>query len=170
MGLQSQSKKENQDNWKDELPCDHPACHRLVSTQFDKGPEGSFAVCKPWLPVQLPHLRRLPWTGAGQLPLSRLNWSSLVLCRPPSFLLPGPVPLRQVPKQPLVLRGLLHPPGALWCPPSPPGCLHRPHPPCPCSSPPCPCLHRPCPPCPCSPCPCLHRACSSPPCPCLHRP
>merc|ERR1712130_483910 len=110
MGLQSQSKKENQDNWKDELPCDHPACHRLVSTQFDKGPEGSFAVCKPWLPVQLPHLRRLPWTGAGQLPLSRLNWSSLVLCRPPSFLLPGPVPLRQVPKQPLVLRGLLHPP------------------------------------------------------------
>merc|ERR1712203_1094612 len=145
--LQSQPKKE------DELPCDHPAGHQFLRTEFDEGPEGRLALCQPWLPVQLPHLCRLPWTSAGQLPLSRLNGSSVVLRRPPSFLLPGPLPLCQVPKQPLVLRGVLHPPRALWCPPSPPACLH-------CS----------CPPCPCSPCPCLHRPCSSPPCPCLHRP
>merc|ERR1712110_346572 len=129
-----------QDNCKDELPCDHPAGHRLLRSESDEGPEGRLAFCQPWLPVRLPHL-------------CRLNGSSVVLHRPPSFLLPGPVPLRQVPQQPLVLRGVLHPPGALWCPPSPPGCLHRPCPPCPCpprSCPPCPC--------PCSPCPCLHRA------------
>ena len=56
-------KKENQDNWKDELPCHHSACHQLLCTEFDEGPEGSFAFCQPWLPVQLPHLRRLPWPG-----------------------------------------------------------------------------------------------------------
>merc|ERR1711971_600691 len=169
--LHSQPNK--QDNCKDELPCDHPAGHRLLRSESDEGPEGRLAFRQPWLPVRLPHLRRLPRTGAGQLPLGRLNGSSVVLRRPPSFLLPGPVPLRQVPKQPLVLRGLLHPPRALWCPPSPPGCLHRPCPtrpcsPCPCS--PCPCPPCPCPPGPCSPCPCLHHPCSSPPCPCLHRP
>merc|ERR1712154_240087 len=154
--LQQQRKQTKQDNCKDELPCDQPARHRLLCFEFDEGPEGRLPLRQPWLPVQLPHLCRLPWTGARQLPIGRLNRSSVVLRRPPSFNLPGPLPLRQVPKQPLDLRGVLHPPRALWCPPPPPACLHRP---CPPSS---------CPPCPCPPCP--SPPCPSPPCPCLHGP
>merc|ERR1712107_629302 len=78
------------------------------------------------------------------------DWSSLVLRRPPPLVLSGPLPLRKVPGQPVVLRSLLHPSGELWPPP------------------PCPNLH-----CPSSPSPSLH--CSSPPRPlpprpCLHPP
>merc|ERR1712110_542612 len=79
-----QSQPNNQDNCKDELPCDHPAGHRLLGVESDEGPEGRLAFCQPWLPVRIPHLCRLAWTGAGQLPLGRLNGSSVVLHRPPS--------------------------------------------------------------------------------------
>ena len=105
--------KPTKNNCKDELPCAHPAGHRLLRSESDEGPEGRLAFRQPWLPVRIPHLCRLPWTGigttstlspslltfaylfrltlfsgfdlypkipgAGQLPLGRLNGSSVVL-------------------------------------------------------------------------------------------
>merc|ERR1712117_912747 len=114
-----------------------------------KGLEGRLALGQPGMPVQLPHLRRLAGPGARQLPLSGLDWSSLVLRRPPPLVLSGPLPLRKVPGQPVVLRSLLDPSRELWPPPPCPACLHRP-------CPPPACLH-----CPSSPSPSLH--CSCPP-------
>merc|ERR1712173_148117 len=118
------------------------------------------------------HPCRLAGPGARQLPLSGLYRSSLVLRRPPPLILPGPLPLRKVPGQPVVLRSLLHPSGELWPPPPCPACLHRPCPP-PASlhrasSPTRPNLH-----CPSSPSPNLHCSRpprSSPPRSCLHPP
>merc|ERR1719499_2790808 len=91
----------------------------------------------------------------------------------PPLVLSGPLSLRKVPGQPVVLRSLLHPSGELWPPPPCPACLHRPCPPpaslhrassptrpnlhCPSSprsSPPRSCLHPPRPPA--EPRSCLH--------------
>merc|ERR1712014_245355 len=149
------------DKVKDALPRTHPDRHRRLCLDPDKGLEGRLALGQPGMPVQLSHLRRLAGPCARQLPLSGLDWSSLVLRRPPPLVLSGPLPLRKVPGQPVVLRSLLHPSGELGPPPPCPACLH-----CPC--PPPACLHRPS-----SPSPNLH--CSSPPRPgpprsCLHPP
>merc|ERR1712014_25353 len=160
------------DKVKDALPRTHPDRHRRLCLDPDKGLEGRLALGQPGMPVQLSHLRRLAGPCARQLPLSGLDWSSLVLRRPPPLVLSGPLPLRKVPGQPVVLRSLLHPSGELWPPPPCPACLH-----CPC--PPPACLHRASSPtrpnlhCPSSPSPNLH--CSSPPRPspprsCLHPP
>merc|ERR1711963_900916 len=140
---------------KDALPRTHPDRHRRLRLDPYKGLEGRLALGQPGMPVQLPHLRRLAGSGARQLPLSGLDWSSLVLRRPPPLVLSGPHPLRKVPGQPVVLRSLLHPSRELWPPPPCPACLHRP------CSPTRPSLH-----CPSSPSPSLH--CSSPPRPSLH--
>merc|ERR1712173_91280 len=152
---------------KDALPRTHPDRHRRLCLDPDKGLEGRLALGQPGMPVQLPHLCRLAGSGARQLPLSGLYRSSLVLRRPPPLILPGPLPLRKVPGQPVVLRSLLHPSRELWSPPPCPACLHRPCPPPTClhcaTSPTRPNLH-----CPSSPSPNLH--CSSPPRPCPPRP
>merc|ERR1711963_433321 len=116
--------------------------HQRLRLDPDEGLEGRLALGQPGMPVQLPHLRRLAGPGARQLPLSGLDWSSLVLRRPPPLVLSGPLPLRKVPGQPVVLRSLLHPSRDLW---PPPPCLHR------ASSPTRPNLH-----CPSSPSPSLH--------------
>merc|ERR1712012_1161507 len=113
----------------------HPDRHRRLRLDPDKGLEGRLALGQPGMPVQLSHLRRLAGPGARQLPLSGFDWSSLVLRRPPPLVLSGPLPLRKVPSQPVVLRSLLHPSRELWPPPPCPACLH-----CPC--PPPACLHR----------------------------
>merc|ERR1712014_132856 len=145
--LQSVGDKVNQrkrNQTKDALPRTHPGRHRRLRLDPDEGLEGRLALGQPGMPVQLPHLCRLAGPGARQLPLSGLYRSSLVLRRPPPLILPGPLPLRKVPCQPVVLRSLLHPSGELWPPPPCPACLHRPSSPSPslhCSSPP-----RPCPP------------------------
>merc|ERR1712014_416016 len=163
--LQSVGDKVNQrkrNQTKDALPRTHPGRHRRLRLDPDEGLEGRLALGQPGMPVQLPHLRRLAGPGARQLPLSGLDWSSLVLRRPPPLVLSGPLPLRKVPSQPVVLRSLLHPSRELWSPPPCPACLHRPCPPPAClhcaSSPTRPNLH-----CPSSPRP-------SPPRPCLHPP
>merc|ERR1712107_423432 len=168
--LQSVGDKVNQrkgNQAKDALPRTHPDRHRRLCLDPDKGLEGRLALGQPGMPVQLSHLRRLAGPCARQLPLSGLDWSSLVLRRPPPLVLSGPLPLRKVPGQPVVLRSLLHPSGELWPPPSCPACLHRPCPPPAClhrsSSPTRPNLH-----CPSSPSPSLH--CSSPPRPLPPRP
>merc|ERR1712061_429663 len=161
--LQSVGDKVNQrkgNQAKDALPRTHPDRHWRLRLDPDEGLEGRLALGQPGMPVQLPHLRRLAGTGARQLPLSGLYRSSLVLRRPPPLVLPGPLPLRKVPGQPVVLRSLLHPSRELWPPPPCPACLHRP-------CPPPACLHRASSPtrsnlhCPSSPSPSLH--CSSPP-------
>merc|ERR1712107_791461 len=158
--LQSVGDKVNQrkgNQAKDALPRTHPDRHRRLRLDPDKGLEGRLALGQPGMPVQLPHLRRLAGPGARQLPLSGLDWSSLVLRRPPPLVLSGPLPLHKVPGQPVVLRSLLRPSGELRPPPPCPACLH-------CASPPTrPNLH-----CPSSPSPSLH--CSSPPRPSLHPP
>merc|ERR1711936_1223125 len=162
--LQSVGDKVNQrkgNKAKDALPRTHPDRHRRLRLDPDEGLEGRLALHQPGMPVQLPHLCRLAGPGARQLPLSGLYRSSLVLRRPPPLILSGPLPLRKVPGQPVVLRSLLHPPRELWPPPPPcPACLHCPCPPPAClqraSSPTRPNLH-----CPSSPSPSLH--CSSPP-------
>merc|ERR1712024_140506 len=65
-------------------------------------------------------------SGAGELPDCRQHWGPVVLCGSSLLLLSGPRPLTEVPQQPLVLRGLCHPPS------------HLPHlPRCSCSRPPC---------------------------------
>merc|ERR1711963_1289990 len=141
--------------------------HQRLRLDPDEGLEGRLALGQPGMPVQLPHLRRLAGPGARQLPLSGLDWSSLVLRRPPPLVLSGPLPLRKVPGQPVVLRSLLHPSRELWPPPPCPACLHC------ASSPPRPNLH-----CPSSPSPSLHFSSSprplpprpSPPRPSLHPP
>merc|ERR1712004_415112 len=173
--LQSVGDKVNQregNRAKDALPRTHPDRHRRLRLDPDKGFEGRLALGQPGMPVQLPHVRRLSGPGARQLPLSGLDWSSLVLRRPPPLILSGPLPLREVPGQPVVLRSLLDPSRELWPPPPCPACLHRPCPPPAClhgaSSPTRFNLHRPS-----SPSPSLH--CSSPPRPspprsCLHPP
>merc|ERR1712012_1492291 len=107
----------------------HPDRHRRLRLDPYKRLEGRLALGQPGMPVQLSHLRRLAGTGARQLPLSGLDWSSLVLRRPPPLVLSGPLPLRKVPSQPVVLRSLLHPSGELWPPPPCPACLHCPCPP-----------------------------------------
>merc|ERR1712014_547871 len=137
------------DKVKDALPRTHPDRHRRLCLDPDKGLEGRLALGQPGMPVQLSHLRRLAGPCARQLPLSGLDWSSLVLRRPPPLVLSGPLPLRKVPGQPVVLRSLLHPSGELWPPPPCPACLH-----CPC--PPPACLHRASPPRPGPPRSCLH--------------
>merc|ERR1712012_1111074 len=160
------------DKVKDALPRTHPDRHRRLCLDPDEGLEGRLALGQPGMPVQLPHLCRLAGPGARQLPVSGLDWSSLVLRRPPPLVLSGPLPLCKVPGQPVVLRGLLHPSRELWPPPPCPACLHR-------SCTPPACLHRSSSPtrpnlhCPSSPSPSLH--CSSPPRPgpprsCLHPP
>merc|ERR1712012_600416 len=163
--LQSVGDKVNQrkgNQAKDALPRTHPDRHRRLRLDPDKGLEGRLALGQPGMPVQLPHLRRLAGPGAKQKQKSGLDWSSLVLRRPPPLVLSGPLQLRKVPGQPVVLRSLLHPSRELWPPPPCPACLHR-------ASPPTrPNLH-----CPSSPSPSLH--CSSPPRPspprpCLHPP
>merc|ERR1711936_595038 len=161
--LQSVGDKVNQrkgNKAKDALPRTHPDRHRRLRLDPDEGLEGRLALRQPGMPVQLPHLCRLAGPGARQLPLSGLYRSSLVLRRPPPLILPGPLPLRKVPGQPVVLRSLLDPSRELWPPPPCPACLHRPCPPPAClhraSSPTRPNLH-----CPSSPSPNLH--CPSPP-------
>merc|ERR1712165_499213 len=167
---------------KDALPRTHPDRHRRLRLDPDEGLEGRLALGQPGMPVQLPHLCRLAGPGARQLPLSGLYRSSLVLRRPPPLILPGPLPLRKVPGQPVVIRSLLHPSRELRPPPPCPACLHRPCPPPAClhrsSSPTRPNLH-----CPSSPSPSLHCSCPprprppraspprpSPPRSCLHPP
>merc|ERR1712014_306736 len=173
--LQSVGDKVNQrkgNQAKDALPRTHPDRHRRLCLDPDEGLEGRLALGQPGMPVQLSHLRRLAGPGARQLPVSGLDWSSLVLRRPPPLVLSGPLPLCKVPGQPVVLWSLLHPSRELRPPPPCPACLH-----CPC--PPPACLHRASSPtrpnlhCPSSPSPSLH--CSSPPRPspprsCLHPP
>merc|ERR1711936_127223 len=168
--LQSVGDKVNQrkgNQAKDALPRTHPDRHRRLRLDPDEGLEGRLALRQPGMPVQLPHLCRLAGPGARQLPLSGLYRSSLVLRRPPPLILPGPLPLRKVPGQPVVLRSLLHPSRELWPPPPCPACLHRPCPPPAClhraSSPTRPNLH-----CPSSPRPNLH--CPSSPRPSPPRP
>merc|ERR1712079_202665 len=173
--LQSVGDKVNQrkgNQAKDALPRPHPDRHRRLRLDPDEGLEGRLALRQPGMPVQLPHLCRLAGPGARQLPLSGLYRSSLVLRRPPPLILSGPLPLREVPGQPVVLRSLLHPPRELWPPPPCPACLHRPCPPPAClhrsSSPTRPNLH-----CPSSPSPSLHCSCPPrprPPRSCLHPP
>merc|ERR1711963_276348 len=145
---------------KDALPRTHPDRHRRLRLDPYKGLEGRLALGQPGMPVQLPHLRRLAGSGARQLPLSGLDWSSLVLRRPPPLVLSGPLPLRKVPGQPVVLRSLLHPSRELWPPPPCPACLHRLCQPPAClhrsSSPTRPNLHCPSPPRPSPPRSCLH--------------
>merc|ERR1712107_698001 len=148
--LQSVGDKVNQrkgNQAKDALPRTHPDRHQRHRLDPDKGLEGRLALGQPGMPVQLSHLRRLAGPGARQLPLSGLDWSSLVLRRPPPLVLSGPLPLHKAPGQPVVLRSLLHPSGELRPPPPCPACLH----------------------CPCPPPACLHRA-SSPTRPNLHCP
>merc|ERR1711936_1078351 len=135
---------------KDALPRTHPDRHRRLRLDPDEGLEGRLALRQPGMPVQLPHLCRLAGPGARQLPLSGLYRSSLVLRRPPPLILPGPLPLRKVPGQPVVIRSLLHPSGELWPPPPCPACLYRP-------CPPPACLHRPSSPSPSLQCSCPPR-------------
>merc|ERR1711877_5853 len=137
--LQSVGDKVNQrkgNQAKDALPRTHPDRHRRLCLDPDKGLEGRLALGQPGMPVQLSHLRRLAGPCARQLPLSGLDWSSLVLRRPPPLVLSGPLPLRKVPGQPVVLRSLLHPSRELWPPPPCPACLHRSCPPPACLPPP----------------------------------
>merc|ERR1712165_386416 len=154
---------------KDALPRTHPDRHRRLRLDPDEGLEGRLALGQPGMPVQLPHLCRLAGPGARQLPLSGLYRSSLVLRRPPPLILSGPLPLRKVPGQPVVLRSLLHPSRELWPPPPCPACLHRPCPPPAClhraSSPPRTNLHCSCPPRPRPPRPSPPGSCPHPPCP-----
>merc|ERR1711882_15142 len=163
--LQSVGDKVNQrkgNQAKDALPRTHPDRHRRLCLDPDEGLEGHLALGQPGMPVQLSHLRRLAGPGARQLPVSGLDWSSLVLRRPPPLVLSGPLPLCKVPGQPVVLRSLLHPSRELRPPPPCPACLHRPCPPPAClhrsSSPTRPNLH-----CPSSPSPSLPRSCLHPP-------
>merc|ERR1712223_1031287 len=160
--LQSVGDKVNQrkgNQAKDALPRTHPNRRRRLRLDPDEGLKGRLALRQPGMPVQLPHLCRLAGPGARQLPLSGLYRSSLVLRRPPPLILPGPLPLRKVPGQPVVLRSLLHPSRELWPPPPCPACLHRPSSPSPnlhCPSPPRPSPPHPSPPHPSPPRSCLH--------------
>merc|ERR1711877_28621 len=104
--LQSVGDKVNQrkgNQAKDALPRTHPDRHRRLCLDPDEGLEGRLALGQPGMPVQLSHLRRLAGPGARQLPVSGLDWSSLVLRRPPPLVLSGPLPLCKVPPT----RGLM---------------------------------------------------------------